>query len=399
MVSASSTSSPFVYDDLAFTSPRPAGNTDEFVEPLVTAVARAPFLYGEETTRTAITTSTSPSLCDFQSRTSSSASGITLNVELFGDASWNRILCFVPGVCESVETWTAQNLARKCQDCQWRLAVLELEGHGLSSGGSRSSSSGTTSALMSGGMDQWVDQVIAFCRHVLALQQQEQHSSSLTTTTLTLSGSSLGGCLAAYASQKIAEAISSSDPTVSKNDDWKHCNFVGAFLLSPAVGINAAAVPPPSILTCLSVLAKVIPSVGFLTPVEDPSHYNCPPWTKRNFAGSWPLKTSKQMLDITQRVPKDVREGTLNMRNVPFVTVISGSKDPIVPLEAVKTFVEAILEHRPSSNESNEQSAPAVEFIPIAKGDHGLLATPLASNKKTAKETIEQVVKFLQAHS
>jgi alpha-beta hydrolase superfamily lysophospholipase len=342
-----------LYKDLAFTTPPPSTLEGGERDDLITAVARSPF---------AFTPSSSSWL--------SSSTKITLNVELFGDTSWDRILCFVPGVCESAETWTVQNLARICQDCRWRLAVLELEGHGLSDG---------RPAVLPP-LQRLVEQVVTFCKHVVT-----QHENIFT---FALSGASLGGCLAAYASQEIGEIMSTTGTS------WKEgCAFAGAILISPAVGVNPAFLPPQPVVACLTVLATVMPSVGFMTPVEDPSHYNCPSWTTRNFSGPWPLQTSKYLLDLHRIVSKDLQTGTLHLRKLPEILVISGSKDPVVPMEAVTLFVKGIQQNQGKSK------SQLISLQEIPNGDHGLLVVPLQKQKKVTKAVSKFLIEFLGRNS
>jgi len=338
-----------VYEDLAFASDSKSDDEEEWV----TATARAPFSYDNN----------------------------MLNVELFGSVSWNRVLCFIPGICESAETWTVQNLARICQSRKWRLAVLELEGHGLSSG--------PRGLLKSGKLkDRYVPQVIKCCQHVLTViqgQKEQNNDGDDAMTKFALSGASFGGVLAAYASQQIRNEYSSSFGS----------RFVGTLLISPAVGVDPNVLPPPYIVRSLSLLSWIMPAVGFMTPSEDPSHYNCPASTKRNFKGHWPLGTSKFILDVTSEiVPHDVQGGALNLTSdsgLPTVVIISGDKDPVIPIQVVRDFVQIMLKQQNYLN--------SIELIEIPRGDHGLLAQPVAhaskTKKKTTKAAIEHVISFL----
>ena len=217
-----------IYEGLAFSSPRkitsPSGEVDKNKnnyednnnnnndndnkdddddDEFVTAIARAPFYFTNEK----------------DDGNDNDNDNCLLNVELFGDISWPRILCFVHGVCESAETWTVQNLARICLKRKWRLAVLELEGHGLSSSLSMSSSLTSSCSLSSsnhqdhcrnrgllnvGKMNRYVQQVVQFCRHVTDVdrmqkqQKDDNEPSSITDNKFALSGASLGGVLAAF---------------------------------------------------------------------------------------------------------------------------------------------------------------------------------------------------------
>ncbi|OEU05940.1 hypothetical protein FRACYDRAFT_257324 [Fragilariopsis cylindrus CCMP1102] len=448
-----------IYEELAFTI-QPSSNTnnntnnnnntfgedekesnnrddDDDDESLITAVARAPFFFNDD---------------------GGSGDGggyrfgdCLLNVELFGfdvdddDNSKNNnitnntdnncsnvnnggggILCFVHGVCESAETWTVQNLARICQKQKWKLAVLELEGHGLSFE--------TRGLLNVGKMNRYVQQVVQFYKHVIKIdsiiqekqqkqKQKNQNDDIAVPTKFALCGSSLGGTLAAYASQQIMEEVEEE----KEEEEEKQHQFVGTLLISPAVGIDPKVVPSSFILSTLSILSLVIPSIGFMTPIEDPSHYNCPSTTKRNYAGSWPLGTSKLLLDITSIiVPNDIQNGTLNLmmvrRNkkkkqqyntvVPTtIMIISGDKDPVVPIEAVRNFVSTMMtqnqeqeqeEQREKSTTTTTTSSNNIELIEINKGDHGLLAQSVndkrisKTKKNSTNTTIEQIISFLK---
>ena len=164
-----------------------------------------------------------------------------------------------------------------------------------------------------------------------------------------------------------------------------------------------------------------------MTPIEDPSHYNCPSTTKRNYAGSWPLGTSKLLLDITSIiVPNDIQNGTLNLmmirRNkkkkqqynavVPTtIMIISGDKDPVVPIEAVRNFVSTTMTQNQEQQQQREKSTRTttttttsnnIELIEINKGDHGLLAQSVndkhisKTKKNTTNTTIEHIISFLE---
>lgn len=364
-----------VYDNLAFSTPPPngssfrrdSGDADTYIK----ANARAPFAF-----------------CDDHGST-------LLNVEFFGDPSWPRILLFVPGVCESAETWTVQNLVRICASRKWRVAVLELEGHGLSEG---------SRGLIGSSWSRCVRQVKAFCAHALDVDMAQKRvlsNDEPKKVRFVLAGASLGGALVAYASQNILE-----DEVFSRRG-----SFSGTFLLSPAVGVDPLVVPPPIVVTCLSIISCILPSVGIegATPTEDPSHYNCPPWTNRNFRGAWPLGTSKMLLDITsKRLPNDVNSGMLNMlqtKSKHAILVISGEKDPVVPIQAVKNFVDEMktkAEQCDRQQQENKNNETTIEIIEIKKGDHGLLAQSIEdpdigrTRKRSMNATLEHVNAFLK---
>ena len=364
-----------VYDNLAFSTPRPngssfgndSGDADMYIE----ANARAPFAF-----------------CDEHGST-------LLNVEFFGDPSWPRILLFVPGVCESAETWTVQNLVRICASRKWRVAVLELEGHGLSEG---------SRGLIGSSWRRCVRQVKVFCAHALDVDMAQKRVLSddePKNLRFVLCGASLGGALVSYASQNILEDVGFS----------RRVSFSGTLLLSPAVGVDPLVVPPPIVVTCLSILSCILPSVGIegATPTEDPSHYNCPPWTNRNFRGAWPLGTSKILLDITsKRLPNDVKSGLLNMlqtKSKHAILVISGGKDPVVPIQTVQNFVDEMktkVEQCDRQLQENKNNVTTIEIIEINKGDHGLLAQSIEdpdigrTRKRSMKITLEHVNAFLK---
>lgn len=368
-----------VYENLAFSTPRPSGSyessgdNDEFIK----ATARAPF--------------------DFYDKRGCSTS---LNVELFGDHAWPRMLLFVHGVCESAESWTVQNLARICASRNWRMAVLELEGHGLSQG---------TRGVIGNSWSRSIEQVKQFCKHALGIDRAQKQAilggdfnQDGRHSQFVLAGASLGGALAAYASADLL-----------KEAEW-NLSFAGTLLLFPAVGVDPAVVPPSFIVACLSALAFFVPSVGIegATPTEDPSHYNCPPWTDRNFSGPWPLGTSKLLLDITsKRVPSDLESGLLNLlqpRTTKGTTlrhsilVISGDKDQVVPIQSVRNFIDCMKARVDVTKNISTSKQTRIEILEIKKGDHGLLAQSTddphigKTQKKTTQLTIDHVNAFLK---
>lgn len=283
---------------------------------------------------------------------SSSNSNCLLNVEIFGspdgvdDSSWPYLL-FVHGVCESAETWTVQNLARAAQQNKWRLAVLEIEGHGLSTG--QRSVCRSFSRLIEHAED--------FVHHVW--------SSDEGSVPFAISGASLGGVLAAYVADRI-----------TSNPRYK-AHFLGAIPIVPAVGVAPEAVPPAPIVGALRVLAAIAPGSGFLTPVEDPSHYACPPNTKRNFQGQWPLSTSKMLLDVTSDgVEKDQNSGKLNM-DIPSLLVIAGERDEIIPVESIASFYQ-------------KAKSQDKELVKVPRGDHSLMV-----GQKTANFATKIIFKWL----
>lgn len=295
---------------------------------------------------------------------SGGSSTTLLNVEIFGssnndanadadDSKWPYLL-FIHGVCESAETWTVQHLAKAARYNKWRLAVLELEGHGLSSG--KRSVCGRFSRL--------VQHVNDFICHVISGDDAD--------VPFALCGASLGGVLAAYGADFVSSSKSDDSDIIKKN-------FIGVIPIVPAVGVAPEAVPPAPIVGALRVLAAIVPSTGFLTPVEDPSHYACPEASKRNFEGSWPLATSKMLLDVTTgAVERDQKNGRLVL-DVPSLLVIAGERDDIVPLDSVKSF-------------HDKAKAKDKTFVCVPKGDHGLMV-----ENKPSKYANEKIFEWLNA--
>ena len=247
------------------------------------------------------------------------------------------IILFLPGVCESAETKGVQYLFQEAKHrgatlsgtSGVRVAVLESLGHGLSSG----------TPCLCPDFDQLVDHVLE------AINLLQEHHPSVP---LFLSGSSMGGALAVYT----AEALS--------ND--KNSNFVGVAPIAPAAGVDPNMVPPAPIVAGLNIMAYLAPTSKLrLTPYEDPSHYNLPSSTVRNYKGHWPLATSKMLLDLTsKRVPGDVEKGLLSLQNIPNVLVLAGEKDQAVPLSSIERLYEGI-------------RCPTKRLIVIPKAGHDLL--------------------------
>ena len=262
-----------------------------------------------------------------------------LNVEVFnpeGDATWPMLL-FIHGICESAETWAVQRLARTCAENKWRLFVLELEGHGLSSGG----------RAVCGDFDRLRSHVDQFVRRCAGAPGE--------TAPFALCGSSLGGVLAAYGS----DGVSRRSRLGGGLEDLSQ-RFIGASLFAPAVGVSPEAVPPLLIVYLLRILAFLAPSAGILTPVEDPYHYACPETSTRNFCGRWPLSTSRMLLDVTSdTIRADQESGELALE-IPALLVFAATEDTVVPLESVQDFYSA---------------ARAVDkkLIEVPGADHGLM--------------------------
>eukprot|EP00554_Chaetoceros_debilis_P014242 CAMPEP_0194121698 /NCGR_PEP_ID=MMETSP0150-20130528/48009_1 /TAXON_ID=122233 /ORGANISM="Chaetoceros debilis, Strain MM31A-1" /LENGTH=251 /DNA_ID=CAMNT_0038814239 /DNA_START=15 /DNA_END=770 /DNA_ORIENTATION=- len=216
--------------------------------------------------------------------------GNLLNIELFeysveksSSAPQSPVLLFVPGVCESAETITVQKLVSEAKERQVTVAVLELQGHGLSTG----------ERCVTRDFDKLVHHVVEFVRFTTARLTEKNKKgndakdiSNFVALPYFLCGASLGGVLAAYA----AEIISNEDEDNLKGSS---SSFRGVATIAPAVGVDPRAVPPTVIVQCLKCIAYLAPAAQIpLTPLEDPTHYDCPKTTERNFAGHWPLATS-----------------------------------------------------------------------------------------------------------
>mmetsp|Transcript_57877 Transcript_57877/g.141421 ORF Transcript_57877/g.141421 Transcript_57877/m.141421 type:complete len:303 (+) Transcript_57877:411-1319(+) len=298
------------------------------------------------------------------------------------------------------------------------MAVLELEGHGLSSG--------RRAVLQPSGrpgLQRLVDQVVAFCHHVVQIASSKETKGSIQDSTtapsnkinIILTGTSLGGILAAYAAPRVFKELRQLC-----NEGTYNASFGGCLLLSPAVGVAPEACPPPVVVSALSCLAWIAPSSSILTPEEDPSHYACPSWSTRNFKGQWPLGTSKLLLDITSDiVPNDVENiidenaeannqnetsSSLSFHlpkfdgaNSPYkVLVLAGQKDPVVPIATVKQFVDSI--NRGNNQKTLREDATrreescACTLVEIPKGDHVLLAK---KKGKVVDATMIEIENFL----
>mmetsp|Transcript_17649 Transcript_17649/g.51370 ORF Transcript_17649/g.51370 Transcript_17649/m.51370 type:complete len:329 (-) Transcript_17649:313-1299(-) len=252
-----------------------------------------------------------------------------LNVEVFTNGEDWPIILFVHGICESAETWSVQRLASACLKNDLRLFVLELEGHGLSSG----------KRAVCGDFNRLLQHVIEFVGHIAA-----QESAPYV-----LCGTSFGGLLAAYAADHL-----------SRSTEDHASRFLGAAAIAPAVGVDSRAVPSCLIVEGLKVMATVAPSAGFMTPFEDPSHYACPQDSKRNFCGHWPLGTSKMLLDVTSKKVRADQESKSLSLNIPSLLVVAASEDTVVPLEAIQDFYGA-------ATTQNK------EFVEVPKAHHGLM--------------------------
>lgn len=248
-----------------------------------------------------------------------------LNIELFEENTdeSSPILLFVHGVCESCETLGVQAIVSTAKENGTRVAVLELEGHGLSSG----------KKGLCGDFDRLIRHVSEFVNHTMTVVCKDSGGE----VPYAMCGSSLGGVLAIYA----ADAIAKNSQSPGK--------FLGVAAIAPAVGVDARAVPNKFIVQVLKLLVFVAPSAQLsLTPLEDASLIRCPPNSKRNFSGHWLLATSKMLLDVTSyRVTADLNceSGSgknLDLSKVPSLLVIGGEDDCVVPFDAMKNFYEKV---------------------------------------------------------
>lgn len=246
--------------------------------------------------------------------------GALLNVEIFepqSSSSSCTLLLVIPGICESAETKGVQAIVQGALDHDFNgtIAVMELEGHGLSSG--------TFGVCPS--FERLVGHVVETAKTLVETLFRETAS-----VFLYLVGNSLGGALAIYAADELQH---------EKDTKMK---LQGIAPVAPAVGMNPKMLPPSVLVYGLKALAFMIPTLQVsLTPYEDPSHYNCPENSTRNFTGHWPLATSKMLLDVTsETIPTDIASGKLQLAKVPSVLVIAGASDAVVPVSAIQSFYE-----------------------------------------------------------
>ena len=255
----------------------------------------------------------------------STKDGSLLNVEIF-DSNTNDdspILLFTHGVCESAETLGVQAIVAAAKEHKVKVAVLELEGHGLSSG----------QRLVCGSFDRLLGHFLEFVKHSVPVLRGTASSSSSSEAPFFIAGNSLGGALSIYAAEEM-----------SKNVFSYPSNFGGLATICPAVGVDKHAVPSPLIVKCLSLLSFVAPAAQLsLTPLEEPESYNCPADSERNFAGHWPLSTSKMLLDVTSsRIPYDRKNGDLPLQGIKHVLVIGAEKDHVVPIDEITAYFKQI---------------------------------------------------------
>ena len=276
----------------------------------------------------------------------------SLNIEFFDpnptarlDCPKKSVLLWIHGICESAETWAVQNIVRHAamvdeqSDGGVCVAVLELPGHGLSSGETKS----------------LCPDFFTLVRHTvefvdLVLKELQKSETTNITISYAIGGNSLGGTLAVYAAEIISRRLQDQDDEIfvslpSSISIGKDHTFLGVIPVTPAIGVKSEALPPCYIVSLLSLASRLVPSANPpLTPLEDPSHYNCPSNTARNYAGHWPLATSKMLLDLTAyQVPSDVNSKTkLTLRNAGKVLLLVGGKDHVIPMESVHAFYDQV---------------------------------------------------------
>lgn len=246
------------------------------------------------------------------------------------------LFLYVHGVCSSAETVAVQHIVKLAKKKRYRVAVLELEGHGLSSG----------ARAVCGDFKRMVGHVTQFVKHVLTeISQQTTVKSLLSSpkyngsikgkqpTPFVLCGSSLGGSLVAYAADLISKTLTQYPG-----------QFLGVALIAPAVGVDAKALPGPITLNALKLASCITPTTTIsLTPMSDPISYAAPKNSTRNYHGHWPLATSHMLVDITSgSIKTDIENGILTMNKVNSLIVFSGAADEVVPFESVKEFFESI---------------------------------------------------------
>lgn len=277
--------------------------------------------------------------------------GLVLNSEVFdgGTNDSSPLLLLIHGICASIETIGIQKFVSKARERSIRVAVLELEGHGFSSG----------TKGVCGDFDKMLGHVLQFVRIVVP----KIRSKDATSAPYFLGGGSFGGVLSIYAANEISTA--DSTPITSYPE-----GFSGVAPIAPAVGVHPSVVPSVPIVTFLSLLSTLAPSLQTpFTPLEDPTHYNCPSDSVRNFSGHWPLSTSKMLLDVTsKKVPHDIVQGKLALAQVPNLFLISGEKDDVVPMEAVELF------YNPTKSENRM-------FMKVTNAGHDLMFQDSSADK------------------
>jgi alpha-beta hydrolase superfamily lysophospholipase len=246
-----------------------------------------------------------------------------LNIELFENETNDDspILLLLHGVCASAETKSVQSIVTAAKQSSVKVATLELEGHGLSSG----------KRMVCGDFERHLGHVLEFVQAaIMALRKGDEHSSSVP---YYFAANSLGGVLAIYAAEHI-----------SNNRDKYPSAFGGVAAIAPAVGVDERKIPSAPITFGLSLLATIAPAMQLsLTPHEDPSSYSCPPNSSRNFSGHWPLATSKMLLDVTTfKVKNDLENGAISLSSTDRVLIFAGKTDETVPFDVLTGFYDTI---------------------------------------------------------
>mmetsp|Transcript_9854 Transcript_9854/g.14423 ORF Transcript_9854/g.14423 Transcript_9854/m.14423 type:complete len:355 (-) Transcript_9854:464-1528(-) len=276
--------------------------------------------------------------------------GTFLNIEIFDHSMAQKddssssspsslpILLFIPGVCESAETMSVQKIVHYAKEVGVRVAVVELEGHGLSSGHGR---------CLCPDFSRLLQQTVEFISFVLS-----QIGACENEVPYAVCGASMGGALAVYAAEIISRHLNNipCDDMMGKSLHPSLSfprTFLGVVPITPALGVRPEALPPKPIVWVLSVAASLLPSAQLsLAPLEDPEHYNCPPETKRNYSGHWPLGTSKMLLDLTAyQIPHDVSRNKLTLAHVDKVLILAGEKDRVIPVESCQAFYDHLQCH------------------------------------------------------
>ena len=246
-----------------------------------------------------------------------------LNIELFENETNDDspIILLLHGVCASAETKSVQSIVAAAQHNSVKVAVLELEGHGLSSG----------KRMACADFDRHLGHVLEFVQAAVpAFRGEDEH---LTSVPYYFAANSLGGVLAIYAAEQI-----------SKKRELYPSAFRGVAAIVPAVGVDQRNIPSAPIVFGLSILAAIVPTMQLsLTPHEDPSSYSCPNSSTRNFSGHWPLATSKMLLDVTTfKVKNDLENGALSLSSIDKVLIFGGEMDDMVPFDVLKVFYHTI---------------------------------------------------------
>lgn len=284
----------------------------------------------------------------------STSDGTLLNIEFFTEntSEDSPILLLTHGVCESAETLGVQAFVAEAKKRSIKVAVLELEGHGLSSG----------REMVCGNFDRLVEHFLKSVQHSVPALRGDSNAPYF------ISGNSLGGVIAIYAAEEI-----------SKNKTSYPSDFRGLAPIAPAIGVDPRAVPSAPIVQCLKLLSCVAPAAQVpLTPLENPTKYNCPADTERNFAGHWPLSTSKMLLDVTSnRVDSDRKNGILSLQDMDNVFIIAGENDTTVPIEPIASFHDEI-------------KCSQKKFFPVPNAGHDLLF-----EKKSSRVVVETLFDWI----